>query len=82
MQAGLERSQARVQPLGIAAPLRFAPAWSDGAHLPAFRCSGDDRPPTLCVGGSAWGSTVAAEPLNVHPEQWRATPANKRVMGR
>ena len=76
MQAVLEHTQALMQRLGIAEPLRFAAALSDGEQLLAFRFSSDDRPPTLYVGSCAQGSIVASEPLDAHPEQWQAVPAN------
>ena len=67
------------QQLGIAEPLRFAAALSDGEQLLAFRFSSDDRPPTLYVGGSSQGSIVASEPLDAHPDQWQTVPANTWV---
>ena len=79
MQAVLEHTQALMHRLGIAEPLRFAAALSDGEQLLAFRFSSDDRPPTLYVGGSAQGSIVASEPLDAHPEQWQAVPPNTWV---
>ena len=79
MQGVLEETRALMQQLGIAEPLRFAAALSDGEQLLAFRFSSDDKPPTLYVGGSAQGSIVASEPLDAHPDAWQSVPANAWV---
>jgi predicted glutamine amidotransferase len=31
----------------------------------------------LYVGGGSHGSIVASEPLDAHPDQWQAVPANR-----
>jgi len=76
MQGVLEDTGAMMARLGIAEPLRFAAALTDGEQLLAFRFASDDRPPTLYVGGCAQGRIVASEPLDAHPEDWRAVPPN------
>ena len=45
MQAVLASTQALMARQGIAEPLRFAAALSDGAQLLALRCASDDKPP-------------------------------------
>ncbi len=76
MQAVLHDTQVLMLQLGIAEPLRFAAALSDGEQLLAFRFASDDRPPSLYVGGDAQGHIVASEPLDAHPEAWQTVPAN------
>ena len=79
MQGVLEETRSMMSRLGIAEPLRFAAALSDGDQLLAFRFSSDDKPPTLYVGGCAQGSIVASEPLDAHPDAWQSVPANAWV---
>ncbi len=79
MQAVLQDTQARMAQLGIAEPLRFAAALSDGEQLLAFRFASDAAPPSLYVGSALGGHIVASEPLDAHPEAWQAVPANSWV---
>jgi glutamine amidotransferase len=79
MQTVLYDTQAMMATLGIAEPLRFAAALSDGQQLLAFRFASDDMPPTLYVGHSAQGHVVASEPLDACPEAWQSVPANSWV---
>ena len=79
MLAVLHDTQTLMARLGIAQPLRFAAALSDGAQLLAFRFASDDHPPSLYVGGGAQGHIVASEPLDAHPECWQSVAANSWV---
>lgn len=79
MQAVLHDTQARMAMLGIAEPLRFAAALSDGQQLLAFRFASDDQPPSLYVGHGARGHIVASEPLDACPEAWQSVPASSWV---
>ena len=79
MQAVLHDTQARMAMLGIAEPLRFAAALSDGQQLLAFRFASDDQPPSLYVGHGARGPIVASEPLDACPEAWQSVPASSWV---
>ena len=79
MQAVLHDTQARMAMLGIAEPLRFAAALSDGQQLLAFRFASDDQPPSLYVGRGAGGHIVASEPLDACPEAWQSVPASSWV---
>jgi glutamine amidotransferase len=79
MQAVLEDTHGLMQRLGIAEPLRFAAALSDGEQLLAFRFASDGQPPTLYVGGGVQGRIVASEPLDAHPDSWQTVPPNTWV---
>jgi len=79
MQSVLQDTQALMVQQGIAEPLRFAAALSDGEQLLAFRFASDDQPPTLYVGRSAQGHIVASEPLDAHPESWQSLPPSSWV---
>lgn len=70
---------------GVAAPLRFTSALTDGRSIYALRYASDDRPPSLYwrsgdpVGARARaGSAVSivSEPLE-QPDTWQALPANQ-----
>lgn len=80
MQAVLHDTLALMQQLGIAEPLRFAAALSDGEQLLAFRFASDGQPPSLYVGGCGQGRIVASEPLDAHPDAWQSVPPNAWVM--
>lgn len=79
MQAVLQDTQALMARLGIAEPLRFAAALSDGAQLLAFRFASDAAPPSLYVGRSGQGHVVASEPLDACHQSWQSVPANSWV---
>lgn len=79
MQGVLQDTQTLMTGLGIAEPLRFAAALSDGQQLLAFRFASDDQPPSLYVGQGAQGHIVASEPLDACPEAWQSVPASSWV---
>ena len=79
MHAVLDDTQALMSRAGIAEPLRFAAALTDGDQLLAFRYASDDHPPSLYVGGDARGRIVASEPLDAQPEDWQNVPVNTWV---
>lgn len=71
----LSRVRALVRAAGIAEPLRFAAALSDGERLWAFRWACDDRPPSLYWSQSAAGDLVlVSEPIDSHRDHWREVP--------
>ena len=76
MHAVLDETVALMRQRGIAEPLRFAAALSDGERLWAFRWSSDDQPPSLYLGRTAQGSVLASEPLDARPDHWQPVPAN------
>ena len=76
MHAVLADTLGLMRAAGVAAPLRFAAALSDGDQVYAFRFASDEAPPTLYVGESEQGSIVASEPLDGRSNHWRAVPAN------
>ena len=55
---------------GVAGPLRFAAALSDGRALYAFRAANDGTSPTLYLGRRADGVVVASEPLDDEASTW------------
>lgn len=79
MAAVLAGTQAMMDRLGIAEPLRFAAALTDGEQLLAFRHASDGQPPSLYLGENAQGSILASEPLDAHPERWQSLPVNSWV---
>ena len=79
MQSVLKDTQTLMAQQGIAEPLRFAAALSDGQQLLAFRFASDDQPPTLYVGRCAQGHIVASEPLDAHPAGWQSLPPSSWV---
>lgn len=75
MPTVVEDTLALMQRQGIAEPLRFAAALSDGKHLYAFRYASDKRPPSLYVQENEQGSIVASEPLDRGGSTpWRSLP--------
>lgn len=72
----LDATLALMREQGVAEPLRFAAALSDGEQVLAFRYASDGCPPTLYVSEGMQGSIVASEPLDSRPELWRSVPAN------
>jgi glutamine amidotransferase len=61
---------------GIAEPLRFTAAVTDGSRLWAFRWSSDSHPPTLYYRRDADGLVVVSEPIDDRVEAWHAVPPN------
>jgi predicted glutamine amidotransferase len=72
MQATLDQTCTQMRAHGIAEPLRFSAALTDGRRLHIFRCASDDAPPTLYVKQGERGSIVASEPLESGDDGWRA----------
>ncbi|WP_158746742.1 class II glutamine amidotransferase [Acidisphaera sp. L21] len=60
---------------GIAAPLRFTAALTDGARLWAFRWASDNRPATLYWRQDARGLVVVSEPIDDAAGGWTSVPA-------
>ncbi len=59
---------------GIAAPLRFTAALTDGTRLWAFRWASDNRPATLYWRQDAHGLVVVSEPIDGATGGWTAVP--------
>ncbi len=72
MRATLDDSMALMRSQGIAEPLRFSAALTDGRRLHIFRFASDDAPPTLYVKQGERGTIVASEPLAGGDDGWRA----------
>jgi predicted glutamine amidotransferase len=72
MRATLDETMALMRAHGIAEPLRFTAALTDGRQLHLFRCASDDAPPTLYVKQGERGTLVASEPLACGDDGWRA----------
>ncbi|MCK6422100.1 MAG: hypothetical protein L6Q68_16830, partial [Aquabacterium sp.] len=78
----LDDTLALMKRAGVAEPLRFAAALSDGEQVWAFRYSSDNRPPTLYIGESGNGRIVASEPLDGRASgtrNWQAVPPDSWV---
>ena len=60
---------------GIAAPLRFTAALTDGSRLWAFRWASDNRPATLYWRQDAGGLVVVSEPIDDATGGWIAVPS-------
>ena len=71
MRATLDDTAALMHAAGIADPLRFSAALTDGEHLHVFRWASDDKPPTLYLQQGESGSLVASEPLTDDDGDWR-----------
>lgn len=59
---------------GIAEPLRFSAALTDGTVLYAFRWASDHRPPRLYQRNTPTGLIVASEPVDGSRESWCELP--------
>jgi glutamine amidotransferase len=66
----LASTHAAMQQAGIAEPLRFAAALTDGETLWAIRWASDDQPPSLYTKPQAGGWAIASEPLGDDSEHW------------
>ncbi|MCW4115021.1 class II glutamine amidotransferase [Aurantimonas sp. MSK8Z-1] len=74
MRLALADARAEMLAAGIADPLRFAAAHSDGETLWAYRWSSDERPPSLYWRADEGGVTVASEPCDEAAASWRPVP--------
>jgi glutamine amidotransferase len=70
----LARIRALMTAAGIAEPLRFTAAMSNGDDLYAFRWSSDDRAPTLYVCQEGGDLLVVSEPTDRSKERWQPVP--------
>jgi glutamine amidotransferase len=59
---------------GIAEPLRFTAALTDGERLWAFRWASDSRPATLYWRQDATGLVIVSEPIDGERSDWNAVP--------
>jgi predicted glutamine amidotransferase len=64
---------------GIAEPLRFSAALTDGRRLHIFRWASDDAPPTLYVKQTERGTIVASEPLAGGDDGWRTLKSGEML---
>jgi predicted glutamine amidotransferase len=71
MRTTIDDTAALMRDRGIAEPLRFSAALTDGERLHVFRCASDDKPPTLYLQQGERGTTVASEPLTDDDGDWR-----------
>ncbi len=76
---GLAEVEAIMAEAGVAEPMRFTAALSDGARVFGFRYASDDRAPTLYVRDFPSGTVLASEPHDIERERWQAVPANALV---
>ncbi len=71
----LAEVQALGRAAGVAAPLRFTAALTDGRRLWAFRWASDGRPATLYWRQDARGLVVVSEPIDDARTGWNAVPS-------
>jgi predicted glutamine amidotransferase len=69
----------RMRVAGIAQPLRFSAALTDGTTLFAFRLASDGQPPSLYLRHDARGHVLASEPLDDCGTAWEALPVGAVV---
>lgn len=67
---------------GIAEPLRFTAALTDGETLFAFRWASDDKPPRLYYRETPNGLVVASEPIDGCRQSWREVPKGCSLVSR
>jgi glutamine amidotransferase len=70
----LRRIRELMEVFGVAEPLRFTAAFTDGDDLYAFRWACDGRPPSLYFREAEGGLTVVSEPIDGSSEGWREVP--------
>lgn len=75
----LAEVEALMAEAGIAEPLRFTAALSDGERVLGFRYASDDKAPTLYFRDFPCGTVLASEPLDIERSAWQAVPANALV---
>jgi glutamine amidotransferase len=80
MAAALGRVLDTMRADGIAEPLRFTAALSDGADLYAFRWSSDDKAPTLYYAVEGGDLTIVSEPIDRARDRWRPVPAGHALI--
>ena len=80
MAETLGRVHGMMERAGIAAPLRFTAALTDGADLWAFRWASDGKPATLYWKHDNAGLIVVSEPIDGHREDWEAIPVGGCVI--
>lgn len=80
MAETLGRVHRMMERAGIAAPLRFTAALTDGATLWAFRWASDGQPPTLYWREDAAGLIIVSEPIDDRRADWHAVPAGGCLM--
>jgi glutamine amidotransferase len=59
---------------GIAAPLRFTAAVTDGQTVFGLRWASDNRPPSLYYRETSANLVLASEPVDGYKENWREVP--------
>ena len=70
----LERIGAMMAAAGVAEPLRFTAALTDGARVWAFRWASDNRPATLYWRADGAALTIVSEPIDADRGGWEAVP--------
>ena len=67
---------------GIAEPLRFTSALTDGSSLYAYRWACDGKPPSLYYRETATGLVVVSEPIDDERHGWREVPKGCTLIAR
>jgi glutamine amidotransferase len=76
-QCTLAQTETMMNRAGIASPLRFTAAFTDGRTLYAVRYASDGQPPSLYVRSgltAGEGTLVASEPLDESSADWQPVP--------
>lgn len=82
MERTLGRIHAAMREAGIAAPLRFTAALTDGAAIWAYRWASDAQPPTLYWRQDPEGLVVVSEPIDEERAEWQSVPNGGWLMAR
>lgn len=67
---------------GVAAPLRFTAALTDGRSIWAFRWASDGMPPTLYWRQEPGGLVIVSEPIDEARAEWQAVPSGGWLLAR
>ena len=67
---------------GIAEPLRFTAAYTDGTQLYGYRWASDGRPPTLYFRETGGNLLVVSEPIDDRTMGWREVPKGCTLVAR
>jgi glutamine amidotransferase len=67
---------------GVAEPLRFTAALTDGRDLYAFRWACDGQPPSLYARKGEGGLTIVSEPIDGCRDGWREVPKGSALIAK
>jgi glutamine amidotransferase len=82
MAAVLSEIRRMMDEAGVAEPLRFTAALTDGRDMWAFRWASDSRPATLYWREADGRLIIVSEPIDGHRDDWEAIPVGGCVVAR